>query len=166
LLPNSNRAYAKSNAAAVARAVSRSLSPGDVVVVTQTEQIAVVAHYLPKGLVYVTPTGVVTDPYVVNWRNIVHRLQNAQPCATVDPVIAAMPLGASVLEIDPGRQLGVAGSAWHRAVFSQVTAIDELLATNPALELTGIYEQATHPKPYSPVAGKLYRKISSADPCR
>ena len=32
--------------------------------VTQTEQVAVLEHYLPPGLHYVTPTGPVADPTV------------------------------------------------------------------------------------------------------
>src|SRR5262249_14398578 len=106
LLPNPNSAYAKSNVAAVARAAAAHLEPGDVVVVTQTEQVAVLAHYLPKGLVYVTPTGPVRDPYVVDWRNIISRLDQAQPCAAVNPIISTLPFGAHVLEINPVRQLG------------------------------------------------------------
>ena len=39
----------------------------------------------PRGCVYITPTGPVSDPYVVDWRNIVSRLQQAQPCDAVAP---------------------------------------------------------------------------------
>jgi hypothetical protein len=165
LLPNPNARYAKSNVAAVARAASVQLAPGDVVVVTQTEQVAVLAHYLPKGLVYVTPTGPVADPYVVDWRNIIPRLQRATPCTAVDPVIAALPVGAAVFEVNPMRQLGANGSSWYRAVNAQVAGIDRLLATDPSLEAVGSYNQAVRPKPYSPVVGELFRKVAGPDPC-
>jgi uncharacterized membrane protein len=165
LLPNPNARYAKSNVAAVARAASPLLAPGDVVVVTQTEQLSVLAHYLPKGLVYVTPTGPVEDPYVVDWRNIIHRLQLATPCAAVDPVIAGLPIGATVFEVNPMRQLGANGSSWYRAVNGQVAGIDRLLATDPSLEAVGSYQQAVRPKPYSPVVGELFRKVAGPDPC-
>jgi len=69
LLPNPNAAYAKSNVAVVAHAASAELKPGDVVVVTQTEQLSVLAHYLPKGTRPTSPrTGPVSDPFVVDWR--------------------------------------------------------------------------------------------------
>jgi hypothetical protein len=166
LLPNPNAPYAKSNVAAVARAAAPTMSPGDVVVVTQTEQLAVLAHYLPKGLVYVTPTGPVTDPYVVDWRNLVSRLRQVQPCAAVDPIISALPIGAHVLEINPVRQLGASGSEWYRVVNAQVAAIDRLLATDPGLTPIASYQQAVKPRPYSPVIGELFARTAGADPCR
>src|SRR5262249_9583977 len=151
MLPNANAAYAKSNVAAVAHAAAPALAPGDVVVVTQTEQLAVLAHYLPKGLIYVTPTGPVTDPYVVDWRNLVSRLQTAQPCATVNPIISTLPIGAHVLEINPVRQLGATGTRWYRAVNAQVAGVDRLLARDPGLRAVASYAQAVKPRPYSPV---------------
>jgi mannosyltransferase len=165
LLPNPNAAYAKSNVAAVAHAVAPELAPGDVVVVTQTEQLSVLAHYLPKGLEYVTPTGPVSDPYVVDWRNIVNRLKNAQACQAVNPTIEALPVGARVLEINPVRQLGASGTAWYRAVNAQVDAIDGMLATDSSLTAIGSYQQAIKPRPYSPVIGELFQRTAGANPC-
>ena len=144
---------------------ARSWRPGDVVVITQTEQLAVLAHYLPKGLVYVTPTGPVSDPYVVDWRNIVSRLRQAQPCAAVAPSIDALPVGAHVLEVNPVRQLGASGSAWYRAVNGQVAEIDRLIATDPSLHAVGSYQEGIKPRPYSPVIGELFQRIPGADPC-
>jgi hypothetical protein len=165
LLPNPNFAYAKSNVAAVARAASADLQPGDVVVVTQTEQIAVLAHYLPKGLIYVTPTGPVTDPYVVDWRNIINRLNQAQPCAAVNPIISTLPIGAHVLEINPVRQLGAKHSAWYRAVNGQIAAVDRLLALDPSLQAVSSYAEAEKPRPYAPVVGELFERVPGASPC-
>jgi hypothetical protein len=165
LLPNPHAQYAKSNVAAVARAASAGLAPGDVVVVTQTEQLSVLAHYLPKGLVYITPTGPVRDPYVVDWRNIVSRLEAARPCSAVNPTIQDLPVGALVLEINPVRRLGSNGSAWYRAVNAQVADIDRMLATDPSLTAVGSYQQAVKPRPYSPVIGELFRRTAGANPC-
>ena len=165
VLPNPNPAYAKSNVAAIAGAAYPQLAAGDVVVVTQTEQLAVLHHYLPPGLVYVTPTGVVRDPSVVDWRNIVHRLQVANPCAAVDPFIEALPVGGHVLEVNPVHKLGARGSAWSKAVTAQVHAVDHLLATDPSLVAIGSYAEATSPRPYSPVVGELFRKVAGVSPC-
>ena len=166
LIPNANAEYAKSNVAAVAHAAAPDLAAGDVVVVTQTEQVAVLAHYLPHGLSYVTPTGPLRDPYVVNWRNIVSRLQRAEACRAVNPAIEALPVGAHVLEINPVRQLGASGTAWYRAVNAQVASIDHLLATDPSLEAIGSYQQAVKPRPYSPVIGQMFVRIPGANPCQ
>jgi hypothetical protein len=166
LLPNPNSAYAKSNLAAVARAASADLEPGDVVVVTQTEQLAVLAHYLPKGLIYVTPTGPVADPYVVDWRNIISRLNQAQPCATVNPIISTLPFGAHVLEINPVRRLGAKHTAWYRAANGQIAAVDRLLALDPSLRAVSSYAEAESPRPYAPVVGELFERVPGANPCR
>ncbi len=165
LLPNPNAAYAKSNAAAVAKAVAPQLAPGDVVVTTQTEQLAVLAHYLPKGLQYLTPTGPVRDPYVVDWRDIIARLQQAQPCQAIAPALDALPVGAHVLEVNPVRRLGATGSAWYQAVNAQVAAVDRLIATDPSLRAVGSYQEALKPRPYSPVVGELFVRVPGADPC-
>jgi 4-amino-4-deoxy-L-arabinose transferase-like glycosyltransferase len=166
MLPNANAQYAKSNVKAIALAVRPYLAPGDVVVVTQTEQMAVLAHYLPKGLIYVNPTGAVTDPYVVDWRHLLHRLQAAQACQAVEPAIAALPVGGAVLELDPATQNGVAGTPWEKAISLQQTADDRLLSANPALEPVSSFDQALHPRPLSAVVAELYRKVPGSDPCQ
>jgi 4-amino-4-deoxy-L-arabinose transferase-like glycosyltransferase len=165
LLPNPNRAYAKSNVAVVARQAAPLLRPGDLVVVTQTEQLAVLAHYLPKGLHYLTPTGPVTDPSVVDWRNIVARLDAASPCTALSPAIQALPVGASVLEVDPAKPLGTSGTAWAQAVASAVSGDEAYLAGDPSLVVTGVFAPALKPKPYSPVYAYVYRKVAGPEDC-
>lgn len=165
VLPNSNARYAKSNVAAVASSVAPRLRPGDAVIVTQTEQLSVAYHYLPRGLRYLTPTGPVSDPSVVDWRNIVPRLEHADPCVTLAPTVDALPVGASVLEINPVRRLGATGSAWSRAVNGVVVADDRMLSRDPALTPVGLYTPGLQPRPFSPVDGVLYLKTSTARAC-
>ena len=165
ILPNPSAPYAKSNVAAVAAAAYPQLAPGDVVVVTQTEQLAVLHHYLPPGLTYVTPTGAVKDPSYVDWRDIVSRLRHANPCGSVDPFVEGLPVGAHVLEVNPVHKLGARGSAWSKAVTGQVEAVDHLLATDPQLVAVGSYAEDTSPRPYSPVVGELFRRVPGLSPC-
>ena len=166
LLPNPNGRYAKDNMGALASAVGPHLHPGDVVVVTQTEQTAVAYHYLPAGLQYVTPTGPAADPGVVDWRDLVRRLEQATPCSAVGPTLDAAPVGTMVLEIDPVRRLGASGTVWSRTVHQQVTAVDSFLAHDPALKPLGAYTPALSPRPYAPVDGVLYQKTSAIPSCR
>jgi hypothetical protein len=165
VLPNPSFPYAKSNVGAVAVAARPDLAPGDLVVVTQTEQLAALAYYLPKGLIYTTPTGAVFDPTVVDWRNIVPRLQHADPCRTIGPLIARLPVGAHVLEVNPVRKLGARGSAWQKAVTSQVASVDRLLATESTLAAIGSYAVDESPRPYSPVVGEVFRKTAGVGIC-
>jgi 4-amino-4-deoxy-L-arabinose transferase-like glycosyltransferase len=165
LLPNPDARYAKSNVAALAHQVGPLLRPGDVVVLTQTEQSAVVAHYLPPGLEYVTPTGPVSDPYVVDWRNLVERLEAANPCQAVGATINAVPLGTQVLEIDPARRLGASGTAWSKTVNARVVAVDDLLAGDTSLSPEASFAPAMVPRPFSPVRAVLYRKVAGPAAC-
>ena len=165
LLPNPNHRYAKDNMAAIAVAATPHLQIGDVVVVTQSEQVPVAFHYLPARLRYLIPTGPVADPSVVDWRNIVHRLQVSSPCATLGPTLAALPVGSDVLEIAPVRHLGASGSAWSRAVNSQVAGVEQFLADDPSLLEVGVFTNGLRPKPYSPVDGILYQKTSARSDC-
>lgn len=165
LLPNPNGRYAKSNVAAIADAVSAQLRPGDVVVLTQSEQLSVLYHYLPKGLTYVTPTGPVSDPTYVDWRNIIHRLQAATPCQAVAPTLDSLPVGAAVLEVNPVKKLGASGSVWSRTVNDQVSEVDTLLSADPGLTFTGFYTPALHPRPFSPVDALMFRKTAPRAAC-
>jgi mannosyltransferase len=165
LLPNPNGRYAKDNMAAVAAEASPQLQPGDVVVVTQTEQTPVAYRYLRPGLTYLTPTGPVPDPSVVNWRNIVHRLEQATPCQALSSTLDALPVGADVLEINPDRRLGASGSAWSRAVNDQVAQVDAFLAEDPALKEVAVFTPALRPRPYAPVDGVLFQKTARTPAC-
>jgi hypothetical protein len=166
LLPNPNARYAKSNVAAVAAAAGPDLRPGDVVVLSQTEQLPVLHYYLPPGLTYLTPTGVTTDPTVVDWRHIVSRLQAANPCQTILPAISALPAGARILEISPLRPIGSSGSAWSRVVNAQVVSIGHLLAHQTSLVPLAGFSQGTAPKPFSGVVGELYARSSGPALCQ
>jgi mannosyltransferase len=165
LLPDPNARYAKSNVAAIAAAARPQLHPGDVVVVTQSEQVAVLAHYLPAGLRYVTPTGPVPDPRVVDWRDLVQRLQRSNPCRTVAPAIAALPPGAHVLVTNPYRHLGASGTAWARTVNAQVAAVNELVLRDPGVSEVQSYWEASEPKPYSAVDAALFVRTASPAAC-
>ena len=149
----------------VATSVGHPLKPGDLVVVTQTEQAPVAHHYLPAGLRYLTPTGPVADPTVVDWRDIVTRLDSASPCFSIGPAIDRLPLGAKVLEIDPYHHRTAAGSPWSAAVGRQIQQVDSFLGHDAALTEIGAYAPAVSPKPYAPVSAVLYEKTAAAPSC-
>ncbi|MCU4183600.1 glycosyltransferase family 39 protein [Acidiferrimicrobium sp. IK] len=165
LLPNPSAHYAKSNVAAVAGAAAPDLRPGDVIVVAQTEQLAVVRHYLGPDYTYVTPTGPVADPTVVNWTDLVHRLEAANVCQTVLPTVAALPPGAAILEVNPVKAIGASGSTWSRAANGKVEAVDRLLAGQSSLIPTRSYAEATVPRPFSAVVGELFVKQAGQMSC-
>jgi mannosyltransferase len=165
LLPNPNATYAKDNMGAVAAATNPSLAPGDVVIVTQTEQVPVAHFYLRSGLTFMNPMGPVADPTYVNWTRVLARLEAATPCRALAPTLNAMPVGSRVLEIDPFKEMGVAGSAWSTVVTRQMRTVDAFLASDPALHRVGIYAPGLDPRPFSPVYGVMWQKTSAAEVC-
>jgi hypothetical protein len=165
LLPDAHPGDVKDNAAAIAAAAAPMLRPGDLVVVSQTEQVPVLAHYLPAGLTYFNPMGRIADPSFVDWTDIITRLQDAQACEAIQPAIAAAPVGTRILEVLPLDAVGASGSAWSRAAHAQVVDIDAVLGRDPALQLKQSFTEATSPKPYSPVIAVLFTKFSDHTTC-
>ena len=165
LLPDANATYSKSNVAAIASAARPFVSPGDVVIVTQTEQVAALAYYLPAGLRFFTPTGPVADPRVVDWRDLVARLAAADPCSTLGPELNAVPRGGHILVVNPYRHLGASGTRWARTVNAKVVAVNALL-NSPGLTRLTSFEEAIQPKPYSAVTGLLFVRTTGAVSCR
>ncbi len=166
VLPNPAAADAKSNVAAIAAAAAPDLLPADLVVVAQTEQLAVLHHYLPGGLRYVTPTGPVGDPTYVDWRDLTSRLEHADVCATVLPAIGALAPGSTILVVDPLRPIGASSSQWSKAANGKVAAIGRLMASQPSLVATRSFIEGTSdPRPYSAVVGELYVKAAGPVTC-
>ena len=59
----------KSNVRTVSASFAPSIRPGDLVVSTQPEQVPALYRYLPAGVVYLTPMGLVSDPRQTDWRD-------------------------------------------------------------------------------------------------
>ena len=91
----------KSNVYTVDKALGTSLHPGDLVVTPDVSDVPLIAHYLPPGLRYATPLGVLADPGVVNWQQLPTRLYNADPTANLANVLRSVPVGGELLLINP-----------------------------------------------------------------
>jgi mannosyltransferase len=91
----------KSNVRQVSAAIAPSLSPGDVVVSTQPEQVPVLHFYLPSGLRYATLTGFVPDVGVTDWRDGVERLRASSPQRDLKPILDALRPGQRLVMMTP-----------------------------------------------------------------
>jgi mannosyltransferase len=91
----------KSNVRQVTTAIAPSLSPGDVVVSTQPEQVPVLHHYLPDGLRYATLTGFVADVGVTDWRDGVDRLRASSPRRDLQPILDGLAPGRRLVMMTP-----------------------------------------------------------------
>jgi hypothetical protein len=103
----------KSNARAVAVSAAQSVRPGDLVVVTQPEQVPVLHRYLPAGVSYLTPLGEPADPTLTDWRSALPRVRRATAERVLLPRLRALAPGDRVVLVTP---LSRSRSAWARAV--------------------------------------------------
>jgi uncharacterized membrane protein len=91
----------KSNVAAADAAMAPQLAPGDLVITTAMSELPVIAYYLPAGLRFATPIGLVADPSVVDWQHLSARLSAADPTTGLAALLQAVPAGGHVLLINP-----------------------------------------------------------------
>jgi hypothetical protein len=75
--------------------------PGDLVVSGQPEQTPLAWYYLPDGLRYANTIGPVPNPSYMNWVDAHKRLQDANPQATLDPLVASLGPGQQLLYVRP-----------------------------------------------------------------
>jgi mannosyltransferase len=91
----------KSNVREVAEAIGPSLRPGDLVVVTQPEQVAVLAYYLPDGVRFATLTGALDDTGVTDWRDGPERLSKTSAPKDLKPLMDELKPGQRMAIVQP-----------------------------------------------------------------
>lgn len=87
------------------RDISGELTPllhrNALVVVAQPDSTPLAWYYLPAGLQYASTLGRVADPSYMNWVDALKRLRNANPQATLDPLVASLQPGQQLLYVRP-----------------------------------------------------------------
>ena len=100
-----------------ALALSPLLSTGDLVVSTQLERIPVLEYYLPPGLRYASPLGIVPDPKVIDWRDAEPRIQRATVAKNLAPLLDDVKVHQRVLIACPWDPNFVATQqAWRKLI--------------------------------------------------
>jgi hypothetical protein len=159
LVDPSGAADSKSNIATVDRELGTHLQPGDLVITPALSEMPAIAYYLPPGLRYATPLGVLPDPSVVNWDRLPSRLTAADPTTDLAGVLRSLPVGGQLLLINT---LGPGDSETPAAFKGTVQA--ETVAVNVDLFQDADYTQVRTVKPAhasditNPVEGTLFRK--------
>jgi mannosyltransferase len=128
---------AKSNVRTVAADVTPSLRPGDLVVSTQPEQVPVLDRYLPGGLVYVTPLGVVADPRITDWRDGLVLMRHGRARRELDPLVAKLVRGQRILLVTPVATRRGATAPLQRAVRARTREWRAWLESDPRLHRVG-----------------------------
>jgi mannosyltransferase len=91
----------KSDMRDISGEVTPLLHRGDLVVNAQPDSTPLAWYYLPAGLQYATTIGRVQDPSYMDWVYALKRLQNADPAATLDPLVASLRPGQQLLYVRP-----------------------------------------------------------------
>jgi mannosyltransferase len=91
----------KSDMRDVAGEMAPLLHPGDLVVVTQPEQVPLAWYYMPGGLQYANTIGPVRDPRYMEWVDALTHLQDASPQQTLGPLVASLKPGQQLLFVRP-----------------------------------------------------------------
>lgn len=99
----------KSNVRYVAPQVNPLLEPGDLVISTQPEQVPVIARYFEPGLRYASTLGPVTETRVMDWRDVLDRLDTATPERNLEPMLDDLGVGTRVAIVRPI----IRGASWR-----------------------------------------------------
>jgi hypothetical protein len=106
----------RSNVRTVAADVTPVIRAGDVVASTQPEQVPVLSRYLPSGVLYVTPLGMVFDERVTDWRDGLARLRTGKPGRDLLPLLDRLGPGRRILLVTPIPNRPLSNAPWKRAI--------------------------------------------------
>jgi mannosyltransferase len=149
----------KSNVREVVESIAPSLRPGDLVVATQPEQVAVLHYYLPHGLRYATLTGAVRDPGVTDWRDGVERLEATSAPRDLRPLLDAMRPGQRLALVVPTiYAIGRWSAPWTRLVRLRSEEWLQYVSNDPRFGLTAIEPPSPFPASPNPVRARVYLK--------
>lgn len=135
---------------------------GDLVVVSQPEEVSLAWYYLPAGLRYANSIGSVTDPRYMDWVNALQRLQDARPQSIERSLIASLKSGQQVLFVRPLTE-GVSNweTPWGRLVRRRSAQWGALLQSDPSLKPVA-WAPHSYPTKACCVANSavLYKKVA------
>jgi hypothetical protein len=154
----SGPAPAKSNARTVATGFSALIRPGDLVVSTQPEQVPVLDRYLPAGVVYLTPLGVVPDPRQVDWRDGLARLRAGRAERELTPLLDRLAPGRRILLVTPALD-GLPRAPWGRTVRRRTRGWSAALREHPRLRSIGPASGAPLPRLRSTVRAEVFESV-------
>ncbi|MGH9077639.1 MAG: glycosyltransferase family 39 protein [Acidimicrobiales bacterium] len=152
-------AASKSNVATVDAAMSGQLVPGDLVITTAVAELPAIAYYLPPGLRYATPIGLVSDPRIVDWQDLPARLSAADPTTGLADLLASVPAGGHVLLVDPLRWGGTeTPPRYEGTVAAEGIAASNDVLGDPAYTVVRTIRPPDKSAVANPVEGILFRK--------
>jgi mannosyltransferase len=99
--PSSYAPRYKSDMKDISGEITPMLHRGDLVVNAQPDSTPLAWYYLPSGLRYASTIGPIKDPSYMDWVYALKRLRDANPAATLDPLLASLKPGQQLLYVRP-----------------------------------------------------------------
>jgi hypothetical protein len=135
--PSSYAPQYKSDMRDVGGELAPLLHNGDLVISAQPEQVPLAWYYLPSRLQlrYASTLGPTSDPRYFNWVLALKRLEQADPQATMAPIIASLKPGQQLLYVRPLTEGAHNWEAsWTQLVRRRAAQWGALLAADPTLK--------------------------------
>jgi mannosyltransferase len=134
----------KENADVIGRIYAPAIGKDDLVFSSQPEQVPVLAYYLGRDKRYATPLGPTPETRIMDWRDVLSKLEAATPPKTLDPMLDAMPLGARVYLVRPRFRSDAPWSApWTSEVRKKTHEFKLALMFDPRFARTAVYSPYT-----------------------
>jgi hypothetical protein len=146
----------RSNVRAVAAEVTPVIRPGDVVASTQPEQVPVLSRYLPSGVLYVTPLGVVFDERVTDWRDGLARIRGGKPGRDLMPLVGRLGPGRRILLVTPIFNRPLSDAPWKRAIRARTREWRAALRRDPRLHEIEAPRRGPLKRLYSTVRAEVF----------
>jgi hypothetical protein len=149
---------AKSNVRSVAdRIALRDVGPGDLVLSTHPEQVPVLRYYLGDGFRYADAMGPVADPGVMDWRNVLQRLQDARPTPVERGLVASLHSGQALILVQPILRSSSWNAPWTRLVKRRAIQWERVLQRDQRLRRVEVLPRFGLATPPRGVRAVIYR---------
>ncbi len=133
LHPPTHSVKSKSNTHTLATVVAPLVHPGDLVVSTQPEELPDLHFYFPSGLRWANGMGMVSQTSWLDWRDVLHRYQNAHPTATARKLVATLQPGQQLVLVMPIIRTAGWGAPWTALVRLRSSQWEMALRRDPRL---------------------------------
>lgn len=152
----------KSNVEGLADELAPVVGPGDVVMSTQMEQVPLLRHELGPDLRYADATGVVREPTVADWRDVLERMRLADPVAVLAPLVDDMGPGGHVVVVCPRPSTTPDDLLWYRLMDLHCATVRRDLDADPGFTrvLGPLPEESSPDEPGASVFAVVYERTT------
>ena len=134
----------KENADVIGQLYAPLIGKNDLIISSQPEQVPVLAYYLGHDKRYATPLGLTPETRVMDWRDVLPKLEAASPTTTLRPLLDTMPKGSRVFFVRPRfRGDGPWSAPWTSMVRERTHDWRLALQFDPRFTRTAVYSPYT-----------------------